>query len=687
MTVQTETSRSGPYAGAGTTGPFTVGFRFIANAHLRVIRTTTAGIDSTLTLNTDYTVSGAGGSTGTVTLTSALALGEKLTIVRDVPFTQNADYVPGDAFPAESHEDALDLLTMQTQQLAEVADRTLTLPATVSGVSAELPAPSGLKVFGWNAAGTAIENLDANTLASIIAYGTAASDLFDGDGVTTAFSLSGNPASINNLDVSIGGVAQRPGLDYLWTSGTIVTFTTAPAVGTDNILVRYMQALAMGSGVSSDIQYAPAGVGAVVTTVQAKLRESVSLDDFSGADDGAKLISALAVSQIVHIPAGARTSSVSVAIGANKCVIAEQPGSTSWTVTTDNPAFILNGAYSELHGLYVTKSGAHTKNLIEVGTTLIKADRAVLSGIRAVGAGQDGIQVINGNLGTLRDIQSISNGRDGINFTTDTADNNAWTIEGHVDLGSNARDGLNLAGVTSVSHANNSRSHVGTYIACQSNGRYGAYIGSRSNILALYLENNVTKDLYFDTYAWGNQVMLTQVSSFASITEVTAGVNEIRTNSMNADYVGGFWNKVALSGRAGKGLIVYSDDGTAGTLSLEKTGVRAFKLAGGGSNADFVTSFTNDNASFAHSIVIQGVIAPLADNTRSCGTSTLRWGNSYSTNFRPGNGSPTWTSGSGTPEGVLSASVGSLYTRIDGGASTTLYVKESGAGSTGWVAK
>lgn len=46
-----------------------------------------------------------------------------------------------------------------------------------------------------------------------------------------------------------------------------------------------------------------------------------------------------------------------------------------------------------------------------------------------------------------------------------------------------------------------------------------------------------------------------------------------------------------------------------------------------------------------------------------------------------------WKTGSGSPEGVLSASVGSLYTRSDGGAGTTLYVKESGTGNTGWVAK
>ena len=43
--------------------------------------------------------------------------------------------------------------------------------------------------------------------------------------------------------------------------------------------------------------------------------------------------------------------------------------------------------------------------------------------------------------------------------------------------------------------------------------------------------------------------------------------------------------------------------------------------------------------------------------------------------------------GSGTPEGAVSATVGSLFMRTDGGTGTSLYVKESGTGNTGWVAK
>lgn len=43
--------------------------------------------------------------------------------------------------------------------------------------------------------------------------------------------------------------------------------------------------------------------------------------------------------------------------------------------------------------------------------------------------------------------------------------------------------------------------------------------------------------------------------------------------------------------------------------------------------------------------------------------------------------------GSGSPEGAVNAPVGTIYTRTNGGAGSTLYIKESGTGSVGWVAK
>lgn len=44
-------------------------------------------------------------------------------------------------------------------------------------------------------------------------------------------------------------------------------------------------------------------------------------------------------------------------------------------------------------------------------------------------------------------------------------------------------------------------------------------------------------------------------------------------------------------------------------------------------------------------------------------------------------------SGSGSPESAVTGNVCDLYLRTDGGAATTLYVKESGTGNTGWVGK
>lgn len=43
-------------------------------------------------------------------------------------------------------------------------------------------------------------------------------------------------------------------------------------------------------------------------------------------------------------------------------------------------------------------------------------------------------------------------------------------------------------------------------------------------------------------------------------------------------------------------------------------------------------------------------------------------------------------SGSGTPEGAVTAAVGSVYRRTNGSTGTTLYVKETGTGNTGWAA-
>ncbi len=61
----------------------------------------------------------------TVTLNNNLPDTHQVIILREVAIKQETDYVAGDAFPAETHEAALDKLTFITTQLSERIDRTV----------------------------------------------------------------------------------------------------------------------------------------------------------------------------------------------------------------------------------------------------------------------------------------------------------------------------------------------------------------------------------------------------------------------------------------------------------------------------------------------------------------------------------------------------------------------------------
>ncbi len=50
-------------------------------------------------------------------------------------------------------------------------------------------------------------------------------------------------------------------------------------------------------------------------------------------------------------------------------------------------------------------------------------------------------------------------------------------------------------------------------------------------------------------------------------------------------------------------------------------------------------------------------------------------------------GAPRELKGAGTPEAAVTAPIGSTFRRSNGGAGTSLYVKETGTGNTGWVGK
>ena len=265
MTVQTTTSRA-DYTGNGVTTTFSVPFYFLDSSHLVVYRTdVNTGAVTTLVITTDYSVTGAGVSAGgSITCTVAPTANQKISILRNVPLTQLTHYVENDPFPAATHESALDKLTMEVQQLDEANDRALTLSPVSVGVSTVLPTPEANSVLAWDQTGTAINNVSISSFATIAAAtGAYNTQLFNGTGATGTFTLSDTPGSLLSLEVFVSGVRQRPATDYS-VSGTTLTFTSYPPLGTNNIFVRWGTALDVG--VSSQPFTSPSGLAAVGRT-------------------------------------------------------------------------------------------------------------------------------------------------------------------------------------------------------------------------------------------------------------------------------------------------------------------------------------------------------------------------------------------------------------------------------------
>ena len=139
MTISTTTILNS-YSGNGSTTAFAYTFPINTTSEITVIERSATGtetIKSEGTGSTNYGITDNGASGGTITMVTAPASGTTLLIRRNTDFTQETDYVANDPFPAETHEDALDKLQMQNQELEEELNRSLKISRTNSMTSTE----------------------------------------------------------------------------------------------------------------------------------------------------------------------------------------------------------------------------------------------------------------------------------------------------------------------------------------------------------------------------------------------------------------------------------------------------------------------------------------------------------------------------------------------------------------------
>jgi len=136
--------------------------------------------------------------------------------------------------------------------------------------------------------------------------------------------------------------------------------------------------------------------------------------------------------------------------------------------------------------------------------------------------------------------------------------------------------------------------------------------------------------------------------------------------------------------------IVTSDNSDAGYRHLTPSGqISAITSVDSGTPSG---NYIQNLISTVGTRLYTNTFRPTIDATLDLGASIYNWVNVYAQNLRPGTGFPVgirpiWTSGTGSPNGSITADPGSLYTDVSGGAGATLYVKETGTGNTGWVAK
>ena len=155
MTVSSLTVKNS-YNGDNTTTAFSYTFPIHTAAELQVIERSALGTETVKTLNSDYTITDNGAAGGSVNFSTAPANGVTIVLLRNTSLTQEVDYVSNDPFPAETHEGALDKLTLQVQEVQEEVDRSLKLSRTNTMNSTEFTVNSSDrsgKILGFDTNG------------------------------------------------------------------------------------------------------------------------------------------------------------------------------------------------------------------------------------------------------------------------------------------------------------------------------------------------------------------------------------------------------------------------------------------------------------------------------------------------------------------------------------------------------
>ena len=161
------------YNGNNSTTSFAYTFPIHSTSELKVILRSSAGVETVQTLSTHYSIVDNGVNGGQVNFVTAPERVCLVILIRDTNLTQEVDYIANDPFPAETHEGAIDKLTLQMQEPQEELDRSLKISRTSTITSSELTKSAterANKVLTFDTSGELsldVASVDVSTVAGI----------------------------------------------------------------------------------------------------------------------------------------------------------------------------------------------------------------------------------------------------------------------------------------------------------------------------------------------------------------------------------------------------------------------------------------------------------------------------------------------------------------------------------------